>query len=111
MRTMLTISFGVLLCLAFAVSDASAQRRGGINERQQNQHQRIGNGVRSGELTARETSRLAREQAHIYRMESRLRQSGGEFTTRERYRVQRELNQSGRHIRRQSNDRQDYPRP
>jgi hypothetical protein len=111
MRTILTISFGVLLCLAFAVSDASAQRRGGINDRQQNQRSRIGNGVRSGELTARETARLAREQAQIYRMESRFRRSGDEFTNRERYRVQRELNQSSRHIYRQKHDRQDYPRP
>ena len=111
MRTILTISFGVLLCLAFAVSDASAQRSGGINERQQNQRQRIGNGVRSGELTVRETARLAREQAHIYRMENRLRGSGDEFTRRERARVQRELNQSSRHIHRQKHDRQDYPRP
>lgn len=111
MRTILTISFGVLVCLAFAVSDASAQRRGNINERQQNQRERIASGVRSGELTARETARLAREQAHIYRMESRFRRSGDEFTNRERYRIQRELNQSSRHIRRQSHDRQDYPRP
>ncbi len=111
MRTILTISFGVLLCLAFAVSDASAQRRGGVNDRQQNQRSRIGSGVRSGELTARETARLAREQAQIYRMESRFRRSGDEFTNRERYRVQRELNQSSRHIYRQKHDRQDYPRP
>ena len=111
MLTILTISFGVLMCLAFAVSDASAQRRGSINERQQNQRQRIGSGVRSGELTARETARLAREQAQIHRMESRFRRSGDEFTNRERYRLQRELNQSSRHIYRQKHDRQDYPRP
>jgi len=111
MRTILTISFGILVCLAFAASDASAQRRGHINQRQQNQRERIGNGVRSGELTARETARLAREQAHIYRMESRFRRSGDEFTNRERYRLQRELNQSSRHIYRQKHDRQDYPRP
>lgn len=111
MRTILTISFGILVCLAFAVSDASAQRSGGINERQQNQRERIGNGVRTGELTTRETARLAREQAQIYRMESRFRRSGEEFTNRERYRVQHELNQSSRHIRRQSHDRQDYSRP
>ena len=111
MRTILTISFGVFVCLTFAVSDTSAHRRGNINQRQQNQRERIGNGVRSGELTARETARLAREQAHIYRMEARLRQSGDEFTRRERARVQHQLNQSSRHIYRQKHDRQDYPRP
>lgn len=111
MRTILTISFGVLVCLAFAVGDSSAQRRTGINHRQQNQRQRIANGVRSGELTARETARLAREQAQIHRMEARFRRTDDEFTKRERYRVQRELNQSSRHIYRQKHDRQDYPRP
>lgn len=49
MRTILMISFGVFVCLAFAVSDASAQRRGGINDRQQDQRSRIVSGVRSGE--------------------------------------------------------------
>ncbi len=111
MRTILSISFGVLLCLAFAVSDASAQRRYSINERQQNQRERIAGGIRSGELTARETGRLAREQAQVYRMERRLRASGDEFTRRERLRVQHQLNQSSRHIYRQKHDRQDYPRP
>jgi len=111
MRTILTISFGVLMCLAFAATDTAAQRRAGISDRQQNQRQRIANGIRSGDLTSRETSRLAREQAHIYRMEARFRRTGGEFTNRERYRIQRELNQSSRHIYRQKHDRQDYPRP
>ncbi len=111
MRTILTISFGVLLCLAFAVSDASAQERRTINERQQNQRERIFRGVQSGELTGRETGRLAREQAQIYRMESRLRASGDEFTRRERLRVRHQQNQASRHIYRQKHDRQDYPRP
>lgn len=110
MKTILTISFGILVCLAFATVDASAQRRG-INERQANQRQRIANGVRSGELTYRETARLAREQAQIRRMEHRFRASGVGLSTRERARLQRELNQSSRHIYRQKHDRRDYPRP
>jgi hypothetical protein len=104
------VSFGVFVCLAFAVTDASAQRRG-INDRQANQRERLVNGVRSGELTYRETARLAREQAQIRRMESRFRRSGDGLSSRERYRLQRELNQSSRHIYRQKHDRQDYPRP
>lgn len=111
MKTILGISFGVLVCLAAMAADASAQRNRGINDRQQNQRQRIANGVRSGELTARETRRLVREQAQIRRMEHRFRRSGDGLSDRERARLQRELNQSSRHIRRQSHDRQDYPRP
>jgi hypothetical protein len=82
----------------------------GINERERNQQQRIRQGVRSGELTRREALRLEREQAQIRFAEARARRSGGEFTLRERARIQRELNQSSRHIRRQKHDRQDRNR-
>ncbi len=81
-----------------------------INERERNQQQRIRQGVRSGELTHREALRLEREQARIRLAEARARRSGGEFTLRERARVQRELNQSSRHIRHQKHDRQDRNR-
>ena len=110
MKTVLGIGFGILVCLAFGVSDASAQRRG-INDRQGHQRVRIANGMRSGELTARETARLAREQAQIYRMEHRFRRTGDGLSYRERARLQHELNQASRHIYRQKHDRQDYPRP
>ncbi|MGH9850199.1 MAG: hypothetical protein ACREBD_10105 [Blastocatellia bacterium] len=81
-----------------------------INDRERNQQQRIRQGVRSGELTRHEALRLEREQARIRLAEARARRSGGEFTPRERARIQRELNQSNRHIRRQKHDRQDRNR-
>lgn len=74
-----------------------------INERQQNQRDRIKDGVQDDELNRRETARLAREQAEIRRQERRFR-SDGEFTRVERARVQRNLNQSSRHIRRAKNN-------
>lgn len=79
----------------------------GINDRQRDQQQRIRQGVRSGELTRREARRLEGEQARIYRNEARARHSGGEFTARERLRIQRQLNHSSRDIYRQKHDRQD----
>ena len=81
-----------------------------INDREGNQQQRIRQGIRSGELTRHEALRLEREQARIRLAEARARRSGGEFTPRERARIQRELNQSSRHIRRQKHDRQDRNR-
>lgn len=109
MRTILGICFGVLVCLGATATEASAQRRG-INERQQNQQQRMMRGMRSGELTIRETARLAREQAQIRRMESRFRDSGNGLSNRERHRLQYELHQSSWHIYGQKHDNQDYPR-
>lgn len=78
-----------------------------VNARQWRQAARIRQGVRSGELTRRETERLAAEQASIRTQEAFYRRSGGEFTARERARIQRELRQSSRHIYRQKHDRQD----
>ena len=78
-----------------------------VNARQGRQTTRIRQGVRSGELTLRETQRLAAEQASIRTQEAFYRRSGDEFTARERARIQRELQQSSRHIYRQKHDRQD----
>jgi hypothetical protein len=99
-----------LLACALAADAAARPVRFGkprpVNARQERQERRIAQGVRSGELTRRETRRLAAEQARIAALEARARRSGGEFTARERARVQRELNQSSRHIYRQKHDRQ-----
>jgi hypothetical protein len=78
-----------------------------INERQQNQRERIRDGVQSGELTGVEAARLRRQDAQIRLNEARARQSGGEFTPRERARIQRQLNRESRRIYRQKHDAQD----
>ncbi|MBO0727013.1 MAG: hypothetical protein J2P52_15520 [Blastocatellia bacterium] len=82
----------------------------GINERQQNQRQRIRQGVRSGELTRVEAARLRRQEASIRLREARARQSGGQFTPRERARTQRQLNRESRRIYRQKHDAQERNR-
>jgi hypothetical protein len=78
-----------------------------INDRQRNQQQRIRQGIRSGELTRREAYRVQSRQARIGVREAYARRSGGEFTLRERARIQRQLNRSSRGIYRQKHDRQD----
>jgi len=82
-----------------------------INHRQQHQQKRIVQGIRSGELTARETYRLGREQYQIKRMEARFRRSGDGLSYREGIKLQRALNKSSRHIYKQKHDGQSYPRP
>ena len=78
-----------------------------VNERQQNQRERIRDGVQSGELTGVEAARLRRQDAQIRLNEARARQSGGEFTPQERARIQRQLNRESRRIYRQKHDAQD----
>jgi uncharacterized protein YdeI (BOF family) len=79
----------------------------GVNERQQNQRDRIRQGVQSGELTGVEAARLRRQEAQIRLNEARARQSGGEFTPQERARIQRQLDRESRRIYRQKHDAQD----
>ncbi|MEP7340066.1 MAG: hypothetical protein ABI977_20175 [Acidobacteriota bacterium] len=79
----------------------------GVNDRQRQQQQRIREGLRSGELTRREARRLGAEDWRIRRNEAFARRSGGQFTPRERVRIERQLNRSSRNIYRQKHDRQD----
>jgi hypothetical protein len=76
-----------------------------LDERQENQRDRIAQGVRSGELTRPETRRLVRGQEHLRRMERRA-EADGDVTARERARLHREANQQSRRIRRQKHDAQ-----
>lgn len=80
----------------------------GVNARQYNQQQRIGQGVRSGQLTPRETVRLEREQARI-RAEERRYKSDGVLTRAERADLQHDLNVANRHIYNEKHDAQNMP--
>jgi hypothetical protein len=75
-----------------------------VNQRQRHQQRRIGRGIRSGELTGRETLRLGREQYQI-QQEKRAYRSDGEVTRAERRELHRELNQASRHIYRAKHNR------
>ena len=87
--------------LALSVSPALAQGR------QANQQKRIGQGVRSGELTRPEARRLERNAIRVHRSIKRDRRDGGAFTPRERAKAQKKLNRQSKAIYRQKHDRQD----
>lgn len=76
-----------------------------LDQREARQVERIRQGWQSGELTRRETARLARGQAHLRRMAYRAK-SDGEVTNRERARLHHEANLQSRHLFRQKHDRQ-----
>jgi hypothetical protein len=114
MKRITTLIFASLIIALGFSADTFAQTKSkprSINNRQQYQQKRIVRGVKSGELTSRETHRLEREQYQIHRQEVRFRHSGDGLSHRERYRLQRQLNQSSRHIYKQKHDRQDYQYP
>lgn len=98
---------GVLGVAGLSQADAGT-RDPRVNARQQNQHQRVKQGVQSGELTRRETGALAHEQRDIRQLE-RAYKSDGTLTRSERVDLHQEQNQASRHIYNQKHDAQDRP--
>ena len=104
MKAMLTLT--ALMALSATSAFAEGTRDPRVNARQANQHARIHDGVRSGELTRRETRHLREEQRDIRQLE-RAYKSDGKLTRTERADLHHEQNQASRHIRRQKHDRQE----
>ena len=96
----------VFAALAVLVSGSVLAGTPRYDARQQHQRERIVNGVQNGELTARETRRLAAGQVHLDRVERRAK-ADGVVTGRERAHMQHEANQQSRRIHRQKHDAQD----
>jgi hypothetical protein len=77
-----------------------------LDQRQQNQAERIRQGVASGELTRAETRRLVNGQQHVRRLERRAK-ADGDVTLRERGRLEHAADVQSRRIYRQKHDAQD----
>jgi hypothetical protein len=74
-----------------------------VNRRQFNQHERIEQGMRSGELTRGETRQLAAEQRAI-RQEERRYKSDGVMTRDERKDLRQDLNAASRNVYNEKHD-------
>lgn len=104
----LTIA-GLFAVVSASYADAPRRARDpGVNARQQNQRERIHQGVHSGELTRRETGRLVEEQRDVRQLE-RAYKSDGTLTSAERRDLHHEQNQASRDVYRQKHDEQDRP--
>ncbi len=88
----LTVMMMVFLFISFDMAQA-----GRAGNRQIKQQKRIHQGVKSGELTRKETLRLEKEQCRIQKTKQEAL-SDGELTPEERLRLERQQNQANRHI-------------
>ena len=88
MKTIVLAAAIVIGSTAFAVAQTATP---GIDARQANQQNRIGQGVASGQLTPREAVNLERGQARVQRMENRAK-SDGVVTAGERARINQAQN-------------------
>lgn len=112
MKTMTPMmSVAVVAGLVLAATSIGAQagtRDPRVNARQHNQSARIQQGVRSGELTRRETRGLAEGQRDVRQLE-RAYKSDGTLTGAERRDLHHEQNQASRDIHQQKHDAQERP--
>jgi hypothetical protein len=107
----LAIAAAAALCLPLTAQDTSTPtptpgtKSPVINERRQNQQQRIGEGVENGSLTAGEASKLEHKETRLNK-EIHNMKSDGSFTAAERGKVQRQENALSRSIYNQKHDAQ-----
>lgn len=98
----LTVTAATLFVPLFALAQPSTPR---VDQRQANQERRIEQGVQSGALTARESARLERGQAHVQVLEDHAK-ADGKVTGKERSELARAQNRQSERIYRQKHDAQ-----
>ena len=100
---------GSVAALAFAVlvSIPSPARAGGIKKRAENQQDRIAQGIKSGQLTAGETTHLERKESALNSEVRDMRKvNGGTLTPKDRQVVNQQQNRLSRNIYAQKHDAQ-----
>jgi hypothetical protein len=85
------------LAIGLAFGAAAQDKTPVVKQREINQQGRIERGVKSGELTRRETARLEREQARI-KTDKLMAKADGKVTAKERAKLRREQNRASKHI-------------
>jgi hypothetical protein len=93
-------------------SSTAAQPAGKIADRKENQQDRIAQGVKSGQLTAGETSRLENKEARInHETRTDRAANGGKLTNAEKAKVNRQQNRVSKDIYRDKhNNRTQHPK-
>jgi hypothetical protein len=90
------LSAALLLPAGFAQND---EKEGRIQQRKENQQQRIGNGVKSGQLTPGETARLETQESSLNKeIRTDRRQNGGNLTNNEKKQINRQQNRLSKDI-------------
>ena len=79
-----------------------------VDQRQDNQTNRIEQGVASGQLNGKETARLEAGQAKVATAEANAK-ADGKVTAKERAKLQRMQDRQSRHIAKQKHDKQTAP--
>ena len=76
-----------------------------VDQRQANQEKRIEQGVKSGELTPKETAKLERGQAKVEKMKEKA-EADGKVTAKERKKLAKAQNKQSKKIYKEKHDKQ-----
>ena len=97
---MLAATVTLTSCVLFAQTTPTPGKNDyNIHQRKGDQQSRIANGVKSGQLTAGETSRLEHQETGINKEERGMRaQDNGHLTRQDRQTIHRQQNQESRRI-------------
>lgn len=102
--SILTVALSATLSIA-AMAGTKDPR---VNHRQLNQHERIAQGVKSGELTKGEAKDLRGDQKDI-RQEEKQFKSDGKLTKNERQELHQDQNAASKEIYQEKHDAQERP--
>jgi len=91
----------IALCSATAIAATPV-----VDQREKNQKARIQQGVKTGELTVRETKQLIKGQKQLRKMERRAK-SDGVVTKKERAKLHSKANKESAKIKKNKHDKQD----
>jgi CRISPR/Cas system-associated endoribonuclease Cas2 len=104
LKVILVVSLGLISNLVLAddagnnsAADISKKREALVEKRQKIQQERIGQGVKSGELTPAEAARLERQEARIEKAEKKA-MADGEMSKGEFRKIQKMQNMENRRI-------------
>ena len=95
------------LMLPVAAQTSGSTTSATINQRKENQQDRIANGIQSGELTAGETKHLEKKEADLNHEEHNMRKlDNGHLTAADRATLQQQQNKLSKDIYKQKHDAQ-----
>jgi len=90
------LAFTSLIAAGLMITGMNAQE---IKARQENQQDRIAQGVKSGQLTAGETANLEHKEANLNReIRKDRKQNGGNLTNNQKRQINRQQNRLSRQI-------------
>jgi len=99
MKVVWSLLSGVVLYAALAPVTSVAAARQTVNQRLENQQDRINQGIKSGELTRKEAGHLEAKEARIKNNERfNRRKDNGKLTPAQRASLNKQLNHASRNI-------------